>query len=155
MTKTRSTFAIVAVTLLVLASVPMFNQASAVAQSEGGGTGACVFGFTQTCEDTTADGCVFFGGTWYGEGSFCKGNAPCDSFFSGCPARSSACCLGDGGCVVMVRNLCVEAGGTPSDPFTPCSQVTCDQPCYGDVDGDGMVGINDFLDLLGAWGDCK
>jgi len=27
--------------------------------------------------------------------------------------------------------------------------------CPADVDGDGTVGINDFLDLLAAWGDCK
>ena len=26
------------------------------------------------------------------------------------------------------------------------------QPCLGDIDGDGSVGINDFLDLLAAWG---
>ena len=24
----------------------------------------------------------------------------------------------------------------------------------GDIDGDGLVGINDFLALLGAWGPC-
>ena len=24
----------------------------------------------------------------------------------------------------------------------------------GDLDGDGIVGINDFLDLLAAWGPC-
>jgi hypothetical protein len=26
-------------------------------------------------------------------------------------------------------------------------------PCVGDVDGDGEVGIQDFLILLGSWGD--
>ncbi len=26
--------------------------------------------------------------------------------------------------------------------------------CPGDVDGDGEVGINDFLQLLAAWGAC-
>jgi hypothetical protein len=28
---------------------------------------------------------------------------------------------------------------------------TC-APCPSDVNGDGMVGVNDFLDLLAAWG---
>ena len=27
--------------------------------------------------------------------------------------------------------------------------------CPSDVNNDGTVGILDFLDLLGAWGDCK
>ena len=27
--------------------------------------------------------------------------------------------------------------------------------CPGDITGDGVVGINDFLDLLAAWGPCK
>jgi len=26
--------------------------------------------------------------------------------------------------------------------------------CPGDIDGDGNVGITDFLDLLAAWGPC-
>ena len=46
-----------------------------------------------------------------------------------------------------------EAGGTPSP--VACLQVTCPQPCAADVDGDGTVGILDFLDLLAAWGDCS
>jgi hypothetical protein len=25
---------------------------------------------------------------------------------------------------------------------------------YGDIDGDGVVGITDFLTLLGTWGPC-
>jgi hypothetical protein len=30
-----------------------------------------------------------------------------------------------------------------------CTEVA---PCPADLDGDGNVGINDFLDLLGQWG---
>jgi len=26
--------------------------------------------------------------------------------------------------------------------------------CFGDLDGDGVVGINDFLALLANWGPC-
>ena len=152
MTKRLTGFSVFAITLLLLASFPMFNQPSAVAQSEAGVGGACDSPGLG-CRNITADGCVFSGGTWYGEGSFCNGEAPCDSNFV-CPSSSTACCLGDGTCVVMFSDLCVEAGGTQTPPGTQCSQVTCDQPCYGDLDGDGMVGITDFLDVLGAWGAC-
>ena len=33
-------------------------------------------------------------------------------------------------------------------------QVTAPVTCLEDFDGDGTVGINDFLDLLAAWGPC-
>ena len=155
MTKRLTGFSVLAVTLLVLAAVPMFNQPSAVAQSEGGGIGACNTAHNGCLEITSDDCAGGFGGLWYGEGSFCLGGVPCDSVFSFCPTRSVACCLGNGTCVSMFPDLCLEAGGTLPLSGTPCSQAACPQPCYGDVDGDGMVGINDFLDLLGAWGDCK
>ena len=30
--------------------------------------------------------------------------------------------------------------------------ISCGAGCVGDIDGDGLVGINDFLELLAAWG---
>ncbi len=152
MTKTQSTFSVVAVTLLVLASVPMFNQPTAVAQAEGGGFGACLTPAFGCAFAISGDKCLSLQGMWYGQGSFCSGKFACDTVFGSCPPESVACCLGDGTCLVMVPNLCLETGGTPSN--TACFQVTCDQPCYGDVDGDGSVGITDFLEVLAEWGAC-
>ncbi len=154
MTKRLTGFTVLAATLLVLASVPLFNQPTAVAQSAEGGIGACQTFFCDTFD--SGDGCIGFGGLWYGEGSECddNGNIPCDSLGL-CPPISVACCLGDGGCFALVTDLCLELGGTPSPQFTQCSQVTCDQPCTADTDGDGTVGILDFLDVLAQWGDCK
>ena len=142
-------------TLLVLASFPLFNQPSAVAQSEEGAIGVCVIEGDMCFAYSNGDSCIFDGGLWYGEGSYCymRQLEPCDSVFDNCPAQSVACCLGEGTCVPMVPDLCIESGGTPSDGV--CSEVACDQPCDADVDGDGMVGINDFLDLLVVWGDCS
>ena len=41
----------------------------------------------------------------------------------------------------------LDAGSDPADPeSTP--------PVPGDVDGDGLVGITDFVALLTAWGPC-
>ena len=152
MTKRLTGFGVLAVTLLVLASAPMFNQPTAVAQTEGGG--ACVIGPSFVCAfAASGDDCISIQGMWYGEGSFCQGGKlACDSVFLSCPPESVACCLGDGTCLVIVPNVCLESGGTPSNTF--CFEVTCDQPCDADVDGDGNVGINDFLDLLAAWGPC-
>jgi hypothetical protein len=30
----------------------------------------------------------------------------------------------------------------------------CEPTCFGDVDGDGMVGINEFMQVLADWGPC-
>ena len=154
MTKTQSTFTVLAVTLLVLASFPMFNQPTAVAQSEEGGVffGACWHGpiggsLPGFCVNEFRESCAG-GAYWFGDGTFC---------FDGqvLTTQSTACCLGDGGCAVLAPPLCTEAGGTFSTAHTRCSDVECPQPCDADVDGDGTVGILDFLDLLAAWGDCS
>ena len=152
MTKRLTGFSVFAATLLLLASFPMFNQPSAVAQSEEGGNGACTVG--GVCLATDAGSCVLLFGVWYGEGTFCSGDFVCNPDY--CPVISTACCLGDGTCVALVPELCVEAGGTSvfGDLPTPCSVAACSQPCVADLDGDQTVGITDFLELLAAWGAC-
>ncbi len=149
-------FSLFAITLVLLALNPMFNyEPRAVAQSEGGVLGACVQQTEGSCLLTTADECAKLPGLWYGEDTFCFDNTPC-SPLTGCPPASTACCLGDGTCVVLVPELCVEAGGTPTIvDVSPCFAATCPQPCVGDLDNDGDVGITDFLDLLANWGQCR
>ncbi len=34
------------------------------------------------------------------------------------------------------------------------STVVCDEPVFGDLDGDGHVGVSDLLILLASWGPC-
>ena len=38
----------------------------------------------------------------------------------------------------------VDTPGTENPP--------CPNPCTADVDGDGVVGVNDLLALIGGWG---
>ncbi len=153
----RTLFGLFAAALVLLALFPMSShERRAAAQSEGGGLGACVQQVGGSCVLTTADECVknFLPGLWYGEGTICFGDTPC-SRITGCPPASTACCLGDGTCLVLVPELCVEAGGSPTIvDVTPCFAVNCPQPCVGDLDDDGIVGIVDFLDLLHNWGVC-
>ena len=62
----------------------------------------------------------------------------------------------------MCEALC---GNGVVDPGEDCASCAADVPCPAgtacvnglcecpwDIDGDGMVGITDFLALLGAWG---
>ena len=157
MNKRQTTlFSLFAAALVLLALFPMSgHEPRAAAQSEGGVLGACVQQLGGSCVLTTGDDCTKFQfGLWYGEGTFCQGDTPC-SPFAGCPPISSACCLDDGRCLVLVPELCVEAGGNPLIvDLTPCFAVNCPQPCVGDLDDDGNVGIKDFLDLLHNWGAC-
>ncbi len=125
----RTILRLIAVALVLLALNSMFShEPRAVAQSEGGVVGACVQQLGGSCLLVTADECAKLPGLWYGEGTFCNGNAPC-SPLTGCPPVSTACCLGDGTCVLLLAELCVEAGGTPTIvDVTPCFAVTCPQP---------------------------
>ena len=131
-----------------------------MAQSEDGGLfGACFQGHIGgdgggTCVLTfTPDGCASMGSSWiwFGLNSWCDPVSNEVLLSRG----STACCLGDGTCAVLIPALCEEAGGTASlAGNTPCSAMACSQTCSADVDGDGEVGILDFLDVLRAWGAC-
>ena len=39
--------------------------------------------------------------------------------------------------------------GTECVPGEPCGNE-----CPADLDGDGVVGVNDLVELIVAWGDC-
>jgi hypothetical protein len=132
-------------------------------------------GFTQlTLTDTTirdnqagvAGGGVFTGGPDMGTytGNEICGNGPDQidgDFVDGggntietycVPAGPGACCLDNGSCAIATEENCLAQGGT----FVggPCGPDTCPQPCPGDADGDGMVGVVDFLIVLANWGVC-
>jgi hypothetical protein len=44
-------------------------------------------------------------------------------------------------------------GGGNSLLYCP-PQIPVPDTCPADIDNDGTVGINDFLDVLAAWGSC-
>ena len=52
----------------------------------------------------------------------------------------------------QLPDSCDIASGFSSDVNGNGTPDECESGCPGDVDGDGTVGINDFLDLLAAWG---
>ena len=61
-------------------------------------------------------------------------------------------CIGDG----LTQLVCEAIGGTFGGEGTKCINVGCtDNLCPSDVDGDGEVGIVDFLTLLADWGKCQ
>ena len=67
---------------------------------------------------------------------------------------AGACCLPDGGCEIKSAADCFAAHGQFGGVDASCGAVSCPQPCPGDLDDDGVVGIVDFLGLLSNWGAC-
>ncbi len=66
---------------------------------------------------------------------------------------TGACCL-NGGCIVATEAACIDAGGTYMGDDTDCGDVTCPEPCVGDITGDEVVDVLDLLEVLSAWGPC-
>ena len=60
---------------------------------------------------------------------------------------TGGCLLPDGTCEVGTPEQCDEAQGV----FLGVD-VLCAPPCPGDIDGDGISGVNDLLIVLAAWG---
>jgi len=82
----------------------------------------------------------------------------------------------DGAWFTVSQSLLDIAGFTPNDTFRirfiaqdlgessrveaavdniELLSVDCsEQPCFGDLDGDGQVGTNEILAVLDAWGEC-
>ena len=103
-----------------------------------GGGGMHNFDNSGTISNCTLIGNTATGG---GGGMFNQGSSPTVS--------NSAVCANTPD---QISGPFIDGGGILISLFCPPPQPL---PCEGDLDGDGVVGINDFLDLLAAWGPCK
>ncbi|MDP7087592.1 MAG: FG-GAP repeat protein [Phycisphaerales bacterium] len=64
-----------------------------------------------------------------------------------------ACCT-NGTCAIGTRVECEYFGGVWVGDWTVCADVNCDEDCAADVNGDDDVGVDDLLEVIGAWGPC-
>ncbi len=125
-------------------SGPMVTNCTFTANTAPAGAGM----FNNRNTSPTLTNCTFCGNKFVAvEGGFVDGGG------NNIACVLGACCLNDS-CIVAVEVFCITAGGTYQGDNTICEAATCPTPCPADVDNDGIVGINDFLDLLAAWGPC-
>jgi hypothetical protein len=121
-----------------------------ISDNQAGGTGGGVF--TSGPDLGTYNGNVICGnGPDQIDGDFVDGGG--NTIESYCvPASPGACCLDNGDCAIVPQETCLAQGGV----FVggPCGPDTCPQPCPGDIDDDGEVGVLDFLIILANWGVC-
>jgi len=66
------------------------------------------------------------------------------------PPANGACCAPTG-CEILTLEQCSNMGGVFMAGES-CEQ--CDPVCLADINGDGTVGVDDLLAVIGAWGTC-
>jgi hypothetical protein len=62
-----------------------------------------------------------------------------------------ACCVVSG-CVATNSSDCTGLGGTWLGEGALCDD--CPASCMGDTDGNGVIDIEDLLNMMGSWGAC-
>ncbi|MDG2291138.1 MAG: hypothetical protein P8L37_00645, partial [Phycisphaerales bacterium] len=60
----------------------------------------------------------------------------------------------DGLCITTVSSDCEGHGGTWGGADSSCADFSCPISCSGDTDGNGVVDIEDMLNVIGTWGPC-
>ena len=111
------------------------------------GPGACCGG--SACWVMDEVDCLDGGGLWNGSESACA-DVICEG---GGGETTGACCV-QSNCVHATEASCVSAGGVFYGTSATCGTTNCPSSCAEDVNGDGMVDVNDLLLLIGAWGMC-
>ncbi|MAB82683.1 MAG: hypothetical protein CMJ24_04505 [Phycisphaerae bacterium] len=107
--------------------------------------GACCLPDGSCLDAVDPDVCSAAEGVFQGDGTNCLA--------ADCPQPLGACCLGSGTCVDIIESTCVSFGATWLGMDSVCEPQVCDQdPCEGDLNGDGAVTVDDLLMVIGQWG---
>ncbi len=117
----------------------------------GASCGACCMPDESCVDLTSPNACAALGGSHETE---------TECFEASC--ETAACCLADASCVALRETDCAAAGGVWHGPDGICGDFdqngtddVCETTaCPHDSNGDGNVGIVDFLNLLATWGPC-
>jgi hypothetical protein len=96
--------------------------------------------------------CAAQGGSFQGHATTCAQ--------TNCPLPTGACCFATGFCLVLTEADCAQTGAPWSGAGTNCADANgngtpdgCEVPCPADCagSGDGVVNVNDLLQLLSEW----
>ena len=107
--------------------------------------GACCL-LDGTCVPGVSPGiCQDAGGLFQGDGSICTSDL--------CPQPLGGCCLSNGNCIDVEDAVCTAFGGSWQGAGSSCDDPgICDvDPCPADVNGDGVVDVNDLLNVIADW----
>ncbi|MDP7009654.1 MAG: hypothetical protein QGI78_08810 [Phycisphaerales bacterium] len=112
-------------------------------------TGACCFLDPQTglwtCQEITENECGKKPeGSYAGDSTFCADELCCKPI--------GACCVA-GNCLLVSSDQCEAGDGEYYGDGFSCDTVQCVY-CEEDLNGDGVVNIDDLLTLISVWGFC-
>ncbi|MHC4908415.1 MAG: GC-type dockerin domain-anchored protein [Planctomycetota bacterium] len=107
--------------------------------------GACCF-VDGACADGLDEAtCQTFGGAFQGAGTACGSVS--------CPQPIGACCADGGVCADLPESTCTSIPRAVwAGPGTSCAAGDCNAPCPADVTGDGVVDVQDLVEVVLAWG---
>jgi hypothetical protein len=106
--------------------------------------GACCLSDGACIGPVSPEDCEAVGGSFQGDGVSCSS--------ANCPQPVGACC-GPDWCLDLIENECDAVGGAWQGSNTACGDGSiCDSGCEEDLDGDGLINVNDLLTVVGDWG---
>jgi len=76
-----------------------------------------------------------------------------NEFNESCTGTDGACCTNNN-CVLIDSETCNYVGGEFKGLDTECVDDICPEGCPADLSGDGLVEVNDILEIISAWGAC-
>ena len=109
--------------------------------------GACCLLDGSCVPDSTPESCTAFDGTFQGDATACD--------VVECPEPQGWCCTKSGDCFELTEATCNAFGGSWGGIGSGCSDAdACEESpdCPGDTTGDGVVDVNDVLDVLANYG---
>ncbi|MAT80423.1 MAG: hypothetical protein CMJ29_02810 [Phycisphaerae bacterium] len=109
--------------------------------------GACCLPDGSCVPDSTPESCVAFSGTFQGDATDCD--------VVECPEPEGWCCTDTGDCFELTQATCLAFGGIYGGDGSTCIDPdACDDSsdCVGDTTGDGVVNVDDVLDVLANYG---
>ncbi|MCH2141946.1 MAG: FG-GAP repeat protein [Phycisphaerales bacterium] len=126
-----------------------WTEVAMLRASDGGGTD--IFGRSVTLDGETA----VVGADWHDVVPADDDNAGAAYVYDLAMVSlpTGACCT-NGTCIAATSGDCDLFGGTYQGDGADCADFDCGDDCAADVDGDGVVAVDDLLEVIGAWGLC-
>ncbi|MDP7008299.1 MAG: hypothetical protein QGI78_01870 [Phycisphaerales bacterium] len=106
--------------------------------------GACCLHDGNCIGPISPEDCVAVAGSFQGDATTCASVS--------CPQPLGACC-GDDWCLDLTEDDCSAVVGTWEGMDSHCDDTNvCGAACAEDINGDGVIDVNDLLEIVGGWG---